>query len=84
MEINWALVFASVASGLILTICTSLYVKMLKYIKKSNRERTMHSIKQDAMIYALCNVNHGFKDDFVPKYNEKYKELIAEFEFVHN
>lgn len=77
-------VIISVVSALIVSFFTWGAVQVNKKWKRDYKAQQLSNIKQDALIYALSNVNHGFKDDFVPAFDKKYKEMMSEAKFIES
>lgn len=84
MTIHLDAIAVSVISGTILSIGGIMFAVIRNYLKKAERQRLLTHIEVQSMSYGLMNVNHGFKDDFTPKYKERYEFLMEQHKFIND
>lgn len=84
INIDWNTIITATAGALILS-AIMFAVKIIRGLFSRHEKRTtLLEIKQDAMIYGLGNVNHGFGQEFSTHYSERLEQLKSEYEFIEN
>ena len=84
IHIDWNTIVTATAGALILS-AIMFAVKIIRGLFGRHEKRTtLLEIKQDAMIYGLGGVNHGFGEAFTKNYTERLEQLKSEYEFIEN
>ena len=75
--------FIAAISAISVFVVTWLIRKMTAHWEKQEKRQEMHTIKFDAMIGAISNLNHGIGDEFKNFYEENLDRLMKERNFIN-
>ncbi len=76
-------IIISLITAALLGLATWLINVVRKKWKRDQQQHTLLRMKLECIHHGLCSVNHGFKEDYIPAYNQRMHELENEHNFIN-